>query len=233
MINVDADSSLNSVPLKVLLVDDHPLLRKAIRSVLDNQKEFVVIAEASDGLEAVKLASELIPDIVIMDISMPKLNGIEATKQIKAKNPQIAVLVLTVHDDIEHVVGILEAGAAGYLTKSALDEEIVQAVRAIAMGETVFSPEVFREIFKYTFRHPITPVPMEAGGNILSSREAEILKLVARGLSNKEIAEILKISLRTVKGHLVIIFSKLQVGSRTEAIVKGLRAGFLSLNDLV
>jgi DNA-binding NarL/FixJ family response regulator len=233
VINIDVDSAPSSGPLRVLLADDHPLLRKAIRSVLESQTDFQVIAEASDGLEAVKLASELVPDVVIMDISMPKLNGIEATKKIKAENPKIAVLVLTVHDDIEHVVGILEAGAAGYLTKNAFDKEIVQAIKAIGTGEAVFSPEVFREIFKYTVRYPIKPVPLEAGGNLLSSREMETLKLVARGMSNKEIAETLKIGLRTVKGHLVVIFSKLTVGSRTEAIVNGLRTGFLTLDDLL
>jgi two-component system, NarL family, response regulator LiaR len=216
---------------RVVLADDHPLLRQALRDVLEKQPDFEVIAEASDGEEAVKLATELVPDVVIMDISMPNLNGLEATKQIKARCPAIAVLVLTVHSDSEHILSILQAGAGGYLTKSVYGDEVIHAVRALVSGETVLSPSVSQQIFKYAFQHNIKPRRLDVG-NKLSTRELEVLSLAAKGISNKDIALKLGLSLRTVKGYLADLFLKLNVASRTEAVIVGLRRGILTLNDL-
>lgn len=215
----------------ILVVDDHPLLRSSIRAILERQPDFQVVAEAGDGEEAIKLANELEPDIVIMDISLPKLDGLEATRQIKAAHPNIVVLVLTVHSDNKHVLSVLQAGAAGYLTKSVFGEDVVQAIRGVASDAVVLSPSIARLLIKQAARYPMKSVPLETGEK-LSTRELEVLKLVAQGMSNKSIAVELELSLRTVKGYLTTIFSKLGVGSRTEAVVSGLQIGFLTLDDV-
>ena len=215
-----------------MLADDHPLLRHSIRSVLEKESDLQVIGEASDGEEAVTLAKELQPDVVLMDIGMPKLDGLEATRQIKAAHPNIAILVLTIHSDEQHIIGILQAGAAGYLTKSVFGEEVVQAVRGVVAGEMVLSPSIGQQLLKQAARYPTEPVYLEAGEK-LTTRELEIIKLAARGMSNKSIAAELGLTLRTVKGHLANVFSKLNVGSRTEAVIAGLRRGFLSLDDIM
>jgi NarL family two-component system response regulator LiaR len=216
---------------RIMLADDHPLLRQALRDVLEKQPDFEVIAEASDGEEAVKLATELLPHVVIMDISMPKLNGLEATKRIKANHPAIAVLVLTVHSDSEHILSILQAGAGGYLTKSVYGDEVINAVRSLVSGEIVLSQSVSKQIFKYAFQHTPKPKKLDEG-NKLSAREMEVLSLAAKGISNKDIALRLGLSLRTVKGYLADLFLKLDVASRTEAVIVGLRKGILTLGDL-
>lgn len=217
--------------ITVLLADDHPVFRKAVRNILEEQDDLVVVAEANNGTEAVRSAIQLVPNVVIMDISMPELNGLEATRQIKAKYPDIKVLVLTVHDDIEHILSILEAGAAGYLTKRSIDEEIISAVRSIAMGETVMPTQIFQQLLKHILRYPSKPLVLE-GKDRLTSRELEVLKLAARGLSNKEVSQELNLSLSTVKAYMVEIFYKLNVGSRTEAVIKGLRIGLINANDI-
>ena len=217
--------------ITIMLADDHPLLRQALRNVLEKQTDFEIIAEASDGEEAVRLAVELVPNVVIMDIGMPKLNGLEATRQIKAKCPSIAILVLTVHDDSEHVLSILEAGAAGYLTKSVFGEEVIHAVRGVVAGETILAASISQQIIKHALRYTTKPLPLYAGEKI-TGRELGILRLAASGLSNKDIAQKLDLSERTVKGYLAGIFSKLNVGSRTEAVITALRAGFFNLDDL-
>ncbi|MBM4401074.1 MAG: response regulator transcription factor [Crenarchaeota archaeon] len=216
---------------KILLADDHPLLRKALRDLLEREDDFEIVGEASDGEEAVRLTAKMLPEMVIMDVSMPNMDGLEATRQIKARYPNVAVLVLTVHTDDESVLEILQAGAAGYLVKSVFGDEIVQAVRAVVTGEMVLSPSIGQRLLKHAARYPTRPVLLEAGEK-LSTRELEILKLAAHGMSNKDIAQALEIKLRTVKGHLTEMFSKLRVASRTEAVITGLRAGFLSLDDL-
>lgn len=215
----------------ILLADDHPLLRQSIKSVLEQERDLEVIGEACDGEEAIRLADDLQPDIILMDIAMPRLDGLEATRRIKASHPDIAVLVLTIHSDDQHIIGILEAGAAGYLTKSVFGEEVVQAVRGVVAGEMVLSPAIGQRLIKQAARYPTKAVPIERGER-LSVRELEIIKLAARGMSNKSIAVELGVTLRTVKGHLSEIFLKLNVGSRTEAVIAGLRAGFISVDDI-
>jgi NarL family two-component system response regulator LiaR len=216
---------------RIVLADDHPLLRKALKDLLGKENSFEIVGEAGDGEEAVRLAAEIMPDVVIMDISMPNLDGLQATQQIKARYPDVAVLVLTVHTDDECILEILKAGAAGYLIKSAFGEEVIHAVRAVATGDMVLSAPIGQRLLKQAARFPTRPVLLEAGEK-LSTRELEVLKLTARGLSNKDVASALGIKLRTVKGHLADIFSKLRVASRTEAVIAGLQAGFLSLDDI-
>jgi DNA-binding NarL/FixJ family response regulator len=215
----------------IILADDHPVVRKALRNDLEKEADFVVLAEAGDGEEAVRLASQLTPDVVIMDIGMPKLNGVEATRQIKASHPDIIILVLTVYDDIEHILGILEAGADGYLTKNILVEDIIKSIHLIVAGETVMSPQVFKQVLKYALRHSTKPLRLNTGVK-LTLRELEILKLIAKGISNKEIAVELNISSRTVKSHMVDIFRKLDVSSRTAAVITSLRIGVINVDDI-
>ena len=227
-----SDSKRNeSKTTTVILADDHPVVRQALKHELEKEADFEVIAEAADGEEAVELTGELTPEVVVIDIGMPKLNGIQATRQIKNICPETIVLVITVYDDIEHALAILESGADGYLTKNVLVEDIIQGIRSLIAGEAVLSPHVFQQILKYALRQNIKPLALDNGIK-LTMRELEILKLVATGSSNKQIAKDLNIGIRTVKSHLVDIFGKLKVFSRTEAVITGLRAGFIRLDDL-
>lgn len=188
-----------------------------------------VVAEAGDGEEAVTLASEFKPDVAVMDIVMPKLNGIEATRKIKEIAPDIAILILTAYDDDEYVLGLLDAGAAGYLLKSARGQDLAQAIRAIKAGESVLHPKIIAKLLK---RAMATTVEEHKASGLLSERESEILRLVALGMSNKEIAEKLFLSQRTIKAHLTNIFNKFNVASRSEAIVKGLQWGLVTLENI-
>jgi NarL family two-component system response regulator LiaR len=217
--------------ISVLLVDDHPLLREALRNVLVKDDEFAIIGEAGDGEEAVKMALEMKPQVVVMDISMPKMDGLEATRRIKSGNSNISVLALTVHTEDEYILDILQAGAAGYLIKNVYGKEVIQAIKAVASGDMVLSPAIGKNLLKHAARYPTKPINLEAGEK-LSIRELEVLKLAAQGRTNQEIADQMNINQRTVKGYLTEIFSKLRVGSRTEAVITGLRAGYISIDDL-
>ena len=214
--------------LTVLIADDHPLVREALHRALDVEEDMKVVAEASDGEEAIKLASELKPNVVVMDIVMPKVNGIEATRKIKEIAPDTAILILTAYDDDEYVLGLLDAGAAGYLLKSARGRDLVGAIRTLRAGESVLHPNIIARLLK---RATVTSVKESKAQGLLSEREAEVLRLVALGMSNKEVAEELFLSQRTVKAHLTSVFNKLNVASRSEAIVKGLQWGLVTLEN--
>ncbi len=216
---------------RILIADDHAVLREGMRNLLEQEKDFEVVGEASDGEEAVRLGSKLKPDVVIMDIVMPKLNGIEATRLIKQANPSSAVLILTAYSDIRYILGLLEAGACGYLLKSARSSEIVGAIRAVRAGESVLDAVVTRKLLQRVVGPTGSDGEARASGQ-LTARETEILRLAARGMSNKDIAEMLFLSLRTVKAHLTNIFNKMGCGSRTDAIIKGLREGYINLDDV-
>jgi len=217
--------------IKILIADDHALVRDGTRQILEHERDMEVVAEAGDGEEAVELATRFKPDVAIIDISMPKLDGIEATKQIKALCPSIAVLILTAYDDEQFIFSLLEAGAAGYLLKSIRGHELVQAIRAVYAGESVLHPSVARKVLDRFVPSSGKPRKQESQ-EVLSEREMEVLRLVTRGLSNKDIAEDLCLSMRTVQAHLGRIFNKLNVGSRTEAVVCALKEGRVTLNDL-
>lgn len=218
--------------IRILLADDHVVLREGTRELLAREEDMVVVAEAGDGEEAVRLAISQRPDVAIMDISMPRLNGIEATRQIKSLNPTTAVLVLTAYDDDQYIFALLEAGAAGYLLKDVHAQELVRAVRAVHAGESVLHPTVARKVIN-RFARPADKGGEEKDAGQLTARELEILKLAAKGMSNREIARELFLSIRTVQAHLTNVFNKMGVGSRTEAVIKGLQEGWLILQDTV
>ncbi|MDD5702303.1 MAG: response regulator transcription factor [Dehalococcoidales bacterium] len=217
--------------IRIFLADDHPVIRQSLRVFLEKQPDFKVVGEAGDGQETVKLVLELLPEVVIMDITMPLMNGIEAARLIKEEHPEIAILALTVHTEKEYILGILETGIAGYLTKSVFGKELVNAVRSVVSGEVVLTTSAFKQILSSSPRRDRKPTQVYAG-EWLTNREYEVLKLAARGLNNKDIALRLDVSVHTVKNYLAVIFSKLHVGSRTEAVMVGLRAGLLTMNDV-
>jgi len=217
--------------IKILIADDHAVVREGTRQILEQEADMDVVAEAADGEEAVRLAGSSKPDVAIIDIAMPKLDGIEATKQIKTLYPAIAVLILTAYDDDQFVFSLLEAGAAGYLLKSVRGSELIEAVRAVYVGESVLHPAIARKVLNRFV--PVSGQPQrQKPAEVVSEREMEILKLATRGLSNQDIANELRLSLRTVQAHLGHIFNKLQVGSRTEAVVRALKDGWITLDDI-
>ncbi len=223
-------ASTTTNKIKIIIADDHKVVREGTRELLQKENDLEVVAEAGDGEEAVELVERFKPDVVIMDIAMPKLNGIDATKQIKAANPRVAVLILTAYEHDQYVFALLEAGAAGYLLKDVRGQEVIEAVRAVHAGESVLHPVVARKALD----HFVNPVKKNAitKDQALTEREIEVLRLAARGHRNKEIATELDLSVRTIQAHLGNIFNKLKVGSRTEAVIAGLKDGVLSLEDI-
>jgi NarL family two-component system response regulator LiaR len=215
--------------IRILLADDHVLVRQGTRELLEQEEDLTVVAEAGDGEEAVRLAASYRPDVAIMDISMPKLDGIEATQQIKTQHPAIAVLVLTAYDDDQYVFALLEAGAAGYLLKDVQASELVKAVRAVYAGESILHPTIARKVIN-RFAQPAGRREEDVLDQ-LTGREMEVLRLAAKGMTNQEIAQELVISVRTVQVHLSNVFSKMGVGSRTEAVLHALRKGWITLDD--
>lgn len=217
--------------IRILLAENHIVVREGTKKLLESQPDFEVVGEAGDGEEAVELVKQLHPEIVIMDISMPKLSGIEATKQIKALYPSTVVLVLTGYDNDEYVFALIEAGAAGYLLKEVSGDELIGAVRLVKAGEPVLHPRIMRKVLDH-LRTPLEESTETVAKEPLSEREMEVLKLAARGMTNMEIADALSLSVRTVQAHLRSIFNKLGVGSRSEAIVYALKKKWLNLEDL-
>ena len=216
-------------PITLLLADDHPVVRKGTRELLEAEADLRVLGEASSGAEVVALAAQLRPDIVLMDMSMPDMTGVEATRRIKAGQGRVSLLVLSSYDDDAYVFAALEAGAAGYLLKEASEDELLRAVRAVAAGESVLHPSIARKVMARFSAQ--APAEMDLTED-LSPRELEVLRAAARGGSNKEIARALGISPRTVQVHLGNVFSKLNVGSRTEAVLAGIRRGWVDPREL-
>lgn len=215
--------------VRILLADDHIMVREGTRRILEREPDLKVIAEAGDGREASALAARDHPDVAIIDISMPIMNGIEATKEIKRTSPQTAILVLTAYDDDQYVFAILEAGAAGFLLKNARGSELIEAVRKVHEGESVLHPTIARKVLRRVSH--VVEGTHSADSEVLSERELAVLRLAAEGRSNRQIADELVLSPRTVQSHLANIFAKLRVGSRTEAVMFGLRRGWISLGD--
>ena len=217
--------------IKILIADDHAVVREGTRQILEHESDLTVVAEASDGEEAVKMAGSAKPDVAIIDISMPGVDGIEATKRIKALYPSIAVLILSAYDDEQFIFGLLEAGAAGYLLKSVHGRELIDAVRQVYAGESVLHPAIARKVLNRFIPGPGKLAKKEPT-EVLSKREMDVLKLAAKGLSNQDIANVLYLSLRTVQAHLAHIFNKLQCSSRTEAVVRAIKEGWVTIEDI-
>ena len=214
--------------IRVLLAEDHVVVREGIRQFLDRERDLEVIGEAGDGEEAVRLTDQLKPDVVVMDVAMPKVNGIEATRRIKELCPATAVLALTAYDYDQYIFALLDIGAAGYLLKDTSGQELVSAIRAVYRGDCVLHPAIARKVVK---RFRGAPSGERALG-LLTEREVEVLKRAAKGMCNKDIARELFLSVRTVESHLESIFNKLGVGSRTEAVVYSLKKGWFTWEDL-
>lgn len=208
--------------IRLVIVDDHPVVRDGLRGMLENQPDFEVVGEASNGEEAVQMASSFNPEVMLMDLRMPVMDGVTALREIKVSNPTVRVLVLTTYDSDADILPAIEAGAMGYLLKDTSREDLYSAIRATARGESVLSPGVAARLIGQM------RAPAEEK---LSSREVEVLQLVADGASNREIANRLHISQATVKSHLIHIFDKLGVSDRTAAVTVALRRGILSLDQ--
>ncbi len=208
--------------IRLLLVDDHPVVRTGLQGMLAGQPDFEVVGEAADGAEAVALVERLRPDVVLMDLRMPGMDGVAAIRHIKARQPEVQILVLTTYDTDADILRAIEAGATGYLLKDMGREELARAIRAAARGEAILAPPVAAKLMQQV-RTP--------GEERLSARELEILHLVAQGKSNKEIARHLHISQATVKTHLLHIYEKLGVSDRTAAVAEGVRRGILRLES--
>jgi two-component system, NarL family, response regulator LiaR len=210
-------------PIRVLLADDHAIVRAGIRQYLEHAGDIQVVAEADDGAVAQELIQEQPPDVAVLDIQMPKSTGIEVTRWVRANYPQVGVLILTAYDDDPYVLAVLQAGANGYVLKTASPAELIQAVRDVYAGKSVLDQAVTHKLLAQLSAAKETQ-PLEQ----LTERELEVLSMTARGFTNKAIGVQLGISDRTVQGHLAHIFSKLQAGSRTEAVMRAVSLGWIS-----
>jgi NarL family two-component system response regulator LiaR len=202
--------------VRILIADDHRLLREGIRALLKDEPDIVVVGEAEDGRTAVQLTHNLRPNVVLMDIGMPLLNGLEATRQIKREHPEINVLVITVHDNEEYFRQVLEAGASGYILKRAAASELVAAIRAVNNGEAVLAPSITRMLLEDYLRRENSRTQLDS--DILSPREREILQLIAEGKTSREIADTLNISIKTVQSHRTNLMQKLDLHDRGDLI---------------
>lgn len=202
--------------IRIILADDHTILREGIRSLLEDEPDMVVIGEAEEGHTAVRLALQLDPDVVILDIAMPLLNGLEATRQIKHQKPDIKILILTMHENEEYIRQLLAAGAQGYILKDSAARELIGAIRSVHRGESVLSPAVTRLVIEDYLRWGDLQPEQTSDG--LSGREREVLQLIAEGYTSKQIAEILSISIKTVQAHRTSLMQKLDLHDRGDLI---------------
>jgi NarL family two-component system response regulator LiaR len=216
-------------PIRVLLVDDHAVVRKGLRALLEHDSRVEVIGEADDGEQALRATERLRPDVILMDLEMPVLGGIEATRRITSAHPELKVVVLTSHSSEEDVFPALKAGAIGYLLKHSAPEEVLQAIRQAYLGETVLHPAIARMVLQELHR------PAHSGAAVttdpLSDRELDVLRLIARGMSNQEIAGTLVVGEATVRSHVSSILRKLQLASRTQAALYAIREGLVALDE--
>lgn len=215
--------------IKVVVADDHTILRQGIKALLDNQAGIEVIGEAKDGREALTLIERLQPDVILMDIAMPGLNGLEATRRIKKKFPKIKVLVLTMYTNEEYVFQILQAGANGYLVKETAFQDLISAIRAVYRDEAFMSPSISKKVInRYTQRAQKTN---DTTSDVLTTREREVLQLIAEGSSSKKIAEALFISPKTVETHRTHIMDKLNIHNRTDLVKYAIRKGIVDIDS--
>jgi DNA-binding NarL/FixJ family response regulator len=215
---------METEPIRILIVDDHQLFRDGLKALLQVAPDMAVAGEATTGREAIELAARLQPDVILMDLQMPDVDGIEATQHIVDTSPHIKLLMVTMFEDDDSVFAAMRAGARGYLLKGAKHDEMLRAIRAVANGEAIFSPTIAGRLMDF-FTAGQSTVPKDVFPE-LTPREREILALIARGRTNAHIAEELVISLKTVRNHVSNIFSKLQVADRAQAVIRAREAGF-------
>jgi len=222
--------------IRILIADDHALLRQGIKNVLSLEADLEVIGEAADGEEAVRKAAELVPDIILLDINMPRGNGLEVTKKLSVAQPDVKCVVLTIHDDENYVFEVIKAGAVGYLLTDVEPSMLIKAIRAIAEGESFIYPTLARKLFSEVNRreaerrHESVDMLRRRKEERLTYREVEVLQLVAKGLSNQEMAQRLFLSEKTVKNHLTNIFRKINVTDRTQAVLYAIKQKIVSLD---
>jgi DNA-binding NarL/FixJ family response regulator len=214
-------------PIRILLADDHTVVRKGLRLLLESQPGFAVVADAPNGREAVALADEHHPDVVVMDVAMPMLNGIEAARQILARQPHAAVVFLSMHADESYVLRALKAGARAYLLKDSAERDLIDAVHAVSEGKAFFSPAISKMLVEDYMRQ-MQERKVEDSYELLTTREREILQLLAEGKNNKDVANLLNLSLYTVETHRANIFQKLNLHSGAELILYAIRKGVIS-----
>jgi DNA-binding NarL/FixJ family response regulator len=216
-------SSKSKDKIRILLADDHHIVRAGVRQLLESASDLQVIAEAEDGEEAQSLIQKHKPDVAVLDIQMPKASGIEVTRWVRANLPEVGVLILTAYDDDPYVMAVLQAGANGYVLKTAQADDLVQAVRDVHEGKSALDPSITRKLMSNIFKGPEKKMVEP-----LTDRELDVLRLAAKGFTNKAIGVQLSISDRTVQGHLAHIFAKLQANSRTEAVMRAVSLGLIS-----
>ncbi|MGA7235489.1 MAG: response regulator transcription factor [Bryobacteraceae bacterium] len=214
-------------PLRILLADDHTVVRKGLRLLLESVPEFQVIADAANGRDAVSLAEQHRPDVVVMDVAMPILNGIEAARQITGKQPATAIVFLSMHGDESYVLRALKAGARAYLLKDSAEYDLIQAVKAVSEGKAFFSPAISKMLVEDYMRQ-MQERGVEDSFELLTTREREVLQLLAEGKNNKDVASLLNLSLYTVETHRSNIFQKLNLHSQAELILYAIRKGVIS-----
>lgn len=215
------------MPIRILLADDHTVVRDGLRALLEKQSDMAVVAEAADGRDSVRLAEEQSPDVVVMDIAMPNMNGIEATRRIISTNPRVAVVILSMHQDESYVLRSLKAGAKGYLLKDSLRSDVIDAIRQVAQGRSFLTKKVSR-ILQEDYIRELEQRGLDDSYDLLTEREREILQLVAEGRTNKEVANLLNVSITTVETHRTHILQKLGLHSVPELILYAVRKGIIS-----
>lgn len=214
--------------IKVLLAEDHTIVRKGIRALLDDVSDIEVVGEAENGREAIEQTARLSPDVVLMDHTMPVLNGLEATRQIKQQFPDIMVLILTMHTDEEYIFRFLQAGASGYLVKKTAPKELVSAINAIYRGDSYLSPTISKKVIDEYLRHA-GQASQPDNYSLLTNREREILQLIAEGFSNKEIAKQLHLSVKTVGNHRISLMEKLDIHNVSDLTKYAIRKGIITI----
>jgi two-component system response regulator NreC len=214
-------------PTRVLIADDHPLIRSGLRALLSRESEFEVVGEAADGYQALELVEQLKPDVVMLDVSMPRLNGIDVAQKISEKTPSTRIIIVSIHSDEGYVLRALKAGAKGYLLKASPEGDILNAVRAVAAGQAYLSPEISRLLVEEYVRE-MRFRGVEDSYDLLSIREKEILQLLASGATNRQVAEMIHVSVATVETHRTNVFQKIGVHSLPELILYAVRKGLLT-----
>ena len=224
----EAFAEVREPAITVVIVDDHPVVRTGMQTVLDAVADITVVAKGTSGADALRLVSQHLPDVLVLDVNLPDISGVEVTRRLRDRGTTTAILVLTIHDDTQIIFGLLESGAVGYVLKDEAVETLVSAVRAAARGESWLSPAVARQVLRRAVGQ--APSPPERPPLSLTPREVEVLRLLARGLDNAAIAQRLVVTKRTVQNHVSNIYGKLDVRSRTEAALVAIRQGLVQVS---